>query len=146
MAKIESMGQLMNLAKALKKMDLTHDVIDQCVASYRTELMVNNREEYNKYINLVGCKSGINKEYGCFEYSIYTNHGGSIKISDWRDVENSGSSIATIHISNGWGLGGGRYLNNHKDIDKEIASAKQITWINKYEMEFLITALEELKK
>jgi hypothetical protein len=42
-------------------------------------------------------------------------------------------------------MGGGEYLNNIKDIDKQIESAKGITWIDETERTFLINALEGLK-
>jgi hypothetical protein len=146
-AEIQTVGEMFNLAKQLKKMDrLSMNMVDTIMMNARVSLMENNREEYDRWIRTVKMETRLDETYGCMKTEIMTNHGGTIKISDWRQVENSGGSIATIHISNGWGMGGSKYLNNIKDIDKEIESAKRITWINETERTFLINTLEELKK
>jgi hypothetical protein len=142
---VKTFGDVMGLAKQLKKLDVPNFVVNASVAQAREVLMEVNRKDYDRYVEYVGCHSGINKDYGCMDHEINCNHGGTIKISDWRAVENSGGSIATIHISNGWGMGGGEYLNDIKDIDKQIEQAKGITWIDETERTFLINALEGLK-
>lgn len=142
---VKTFGDVMGLAKQLKKMDLEDFMVNGLVAQARTTLMEVNKAEYDRYVAYVGCKSEIDESYGCMKHEINCNHGGRITISDWRNVENSGGSIATFHSSNGWGMGYSEYLNNEKDIDKQIESAKRITWIDESERSFLISALEGLK-
>lgn len=142
---VKTVGDVMGLAKQLKKMDLSENMVNMMVASARTQLMMVDRKEYDRYIAYVGCHKGIDEDYGCMKYEINCNHGGTIKISDWIGVDNT-SSLATIHVSNGWGLGGSRYIDNLKDIEKEIDHAKNTTWIDAQEREFLIGALENLKR
>lgn len=143
---VKTSGDVMSLAKQLKKMDVPMVVVNGAVAKARTKLMEVNRKDYDWYISYVGCHKGISEDYGCMKYEVNCNHGGTVHISDWIDVENSGGSLASIHTSNGWGLGSSRYINNLKDIEKEIDGVKRNTWVNEDERQFLIDALENLKR
>lgn len=142
---VKESNDVMSLAKQLKKQNMSHSKVEGFVDMALEKLKEVNAEEYNRYVSYVGCHKGIKDGYECMEHRINCNHGGSIAISDWIDVE-SANTIGSIHISNGWGMGMGDSINSIKDIDKQIEGAKKITWINDKEREFLIEALENLKR
>lgn len=142
---IKKMDDVMGLAKHLKKMDVDNQTVENLVARGQVKLMEVDQMEYHKYIEWVGCHQNVDEFYGCTIYKINCNHGGTIEITDWIDVEGT-KSIGSITISNGWGMVGSQAINSIRDINKQIMDADHISWINDQERKFLIQSLEKLKR
>jgi len=142
---VATMNDVIVLAQQLKKQKMNNYRVNGFVSLALIKLNEVNPDDHARYVEYVGCHKGIKEGYDCIEYKINCNHGGTIKVCDWIGVENT-NSLATIHTSNGWGLGSSEYINNLEDVDEHISNADKITWIDDEEREFLVSALQNLKR
>ncbi|QRV11420.1 hypothetical protein JR311_19765 (plasmid) [Bacillus velezensis] len=97
-------------------------------------------EEYEKFLNLIGCKKSIS-DYGFTEYLVVTDCGGEIKITDYQNKDRLGM----FSISNGGGMASFREINSARDIGDRIEAIERVVWLNNDEKIFLVNALNTLR-